>query len=350
MINTVLLLNGTSQPTISVIIPCRNEARHIESCLRGVLAFEPPPGGFEVVVADGFSHDGTREIVARIAREDSRVRLIDNPARTTPCGLNAAIRSACGEFIVRIDAHSTYAVDYLRQCLAVIQETGVDNVGGPALTQANTYIQRAIAAAFHSRFAVGNGTFHQPDYEGPADTVPYGCYSRSRLVELGLFDEELVRNQDDELNFRLVRSGGKIWQSPRIKSWYNPRDSLSNLFRQYWQYGYWKVRVIQKHGTPASWRHLVPASFVAALILFALATPLFAAAHLALFALAQVYALALLAASLTTAANRGWALLPALPVVFACYHLGYGLGFLIGVWDFILRRRSAGRFVALTRR
>jgi glycosyltransferase involved in cell wall biosynthesis len=337
-------------PRVSVVIPCRNEGRHIAACLRGILASEPVPGGFEVIVVDGMSDDETRAIVADIAGRDARVRMLDNPERTTPSGLNIGIRAARGAIIARVDAHTVYAPDYLRQCVVVMEETGADNVGGPALTQASSYLQRAVAAAYHSRLAVGNGVFHQPLYEGPADTVPYGCYLRSRLLELGLFDEELIRNQDDELNYRLTRAGGRIWQSPRIKSWYAPRNSLGRLFRQYCQYGYWKVRVIQKHGAPASLRHLVPGSFTAALLLLGLAAPLLPAARLLLATQLGVYLLALVAGSCATAARAGWGLLPALPAVFACYHLGYGSGFLIGVWDFCVRRRGSGRFAALTRR
>jgi len=351
-----------SAPMVSVVIPCRNEARHIEACLRGVLGFEEPAGGFEVIVADGMSEDGTREILARIVAEDPRVRLVDNGKRTTPAGLNAGIRAARGEIIVRIDAHSEYAPDYLCQCLQVLHETGADNVGGPALTRATSYLQRAIAAAYHSRFAVGNSPFHQPHYEGPADTVVYGCFRRERLLEVGLFDEDLIRSQDDELNFRLLRAGGRIWQSPRIRSWYTPRDTLGSLFRQYWQYGYWKVRVIQKHGSPASLRHLVPGTFVSTLLLLLLLAPFLPWARSALAMLSGTYGLAVGAASVLTATRSrvdrstpgpdraGWLLLPLLPVVFACYHLSYGMGFLFGVADFVLFRRAEGRFSALTRR
>ncbi len=338
----------SDSPKVSLIIPCRNEARHIEACLRGVLAFEEPDGGFEALVADGMSEDGTREIIQRLAAEDPRLRLIDNPQRTTPHGLNAGIRAARGEIIVRIDAHTEYAPDYLVQCLRVMQETGADNVGGPALTRARSYLHRAIAAAYHSRFAVGNALFHQPDYEGPVDTVPYGCYHRERLLELGLFDEELVRNQDDELNLRLLRTGGRIWQSPRIRSWYTPRSALTALFKQYFQYGYWKVRVIQKHRLPASIRHLVPGGFAACCSLLLLLTPWFEWARYALLVLTGTYLTAALLAAVLVAKKTDWRLLPVLPIVFACYHFGYGLGFLAGIWDFVIRRRS-GRFTALTR-
>src|SRR5262249_2847272 len=161
-----------------LVIPCRNEARHIEACLRSVLAFEPPPGGFEVIVADGQSDDGSRDVVARIAAEDPRVRLGDNPEHATPCGLNAGVRAARGELIARSDAHTEYAPDYLRQCVEVLHEAGADNVGGPWVARGRTYLQRCIAAAFNSFFAAGGARGHRPGYEGEVDAVYLGCWQR----------------------------------------------------------------------------------------------------------------------------------------------------------------------------
>ena len=337
------LTGGTTPapPRVSVVVPCRNEAGHIDDCLDSLLDQEPVPGGFEVIVADGRSDDGTREALERRAAADSRVRVVNNPGRIVSTGLNAAIRVARGEVVVRMDAHTTYAEDYLRQCIAVLEETGADNVGGPARTSASGYVQRAIAAAYHSPFSVGGARFHDPSYEGELDTVTYGCWRKEVFDRVGLFDEELVRNQDDEHNFRLTLAGGRIWQSPRIRSWYRPRSSLPALFLQYQQYGYWKVRVIQKHGHPASWRHLVPVAFTVGALLgwpLALADRRLAAAYLAGWA---AYGLASLAASVWTAARSSWSFLPALPVVFLVFHLGYGLGFARGVWDFVVARSGA---------
>ncbi|HEX2999458.1 MAG TPA: glycosyltransferase family 2 protein [Armatimonadota bacterium] len=340
---------AVSAPVVSIVIPCRNEDCYIEECLRGVLAFDQPPGGFEVIVADGMSDDGTRNIVSRIATVDPRVRLLDNPKRNTPCALNVGIRAARGEIIVRVDAHTEYARDYLCRCVEVLQETGADNVGGPWVAKGKSYLQRAIAAAFASPFAVGGARGHRADFEGPVDTVYLGCWRKSILERIGLFDEELIRNQDDELNFRLQLAGGKIWQSPRIRSWYTPRASLRNLFRQYWQYGYWKVRVMQKHGRPASLRHLVPGCFAGTLLILALTAPFLPIAREGLAALLALYLLFLIPASIITAIRTGWSLLLALPAVFSCYHLGYGYGFLFGVWDFLICRRG-GRFTTLTRK
>lgn len=331
-------------PAVSLIVPCRNEAQHIEACLCDLLAFEPPSGGFEILVVDGMSEDSTRNIVARIAAEDPRVRLLVNPRRIAVSALNIGIRAARGQIIARIDAHTRYAPDYLRRCVETLDETGADNVGGPALTRAHTYVQRAIAAAYHSRFAIGSSAFHQPNYEGPADSVPYGCYRRSYLLELGLYDEELARNEDDDLNIRLRRAGGNIYQSPHIRSWYTPRSSLKDLFRQYWQYGYWKVRVLQKHGAPMALHPLIPGIFVASLILLALSAPLFSSAGFGLIVLLITYLSSAVVASFLTAARAGWLLLPLLPAVFTSYHLGYGMGFLVGVWDFVACRLLPRRF------
>ena len=327
-------------PAVSMVVPCRNERDGIEVCLRSLLRQESPSGGFEIIVADGMSDDGTRDILKRLVKENPQLRIIDNPGRFVSTGLNAAIRAARGNIIIRMDAHSDYALDYLQQCVAVLRETEADNVGGPWIAKGKGLIGQAIAAAFQSPFAVGGARGHNPEYEGMVDTVYLGCWPREVFDGIGFFDEELVRNQDDELNLRLTRAGGKIWQSPRIKSWYRPRGSLGGLFKQYMQYGYWKVRVIQKHRLPASVRHLIPGMFVFLLVFLSLLAfwwPLMGWFWLGLVA---TYSVSVVWASAVTAAQGGWKLFPVLPFVFASYHFGYGWGFLRGVWDFVIWRRG----------
>jgi glycosyltransferase involved in cell wall biosynthesis len=340
----------STEPAVSVVIPCLNERGHIEAAVRSMLAQQTPAGGFEVIVVDGMSDDGTRDILERLCREDQRLKVVDNPERTTPFGMNAGIATACGRFVAIAGAHNRYAPDYLRQSVEVLEETGADNVGGAVICEANTPIQKAVGAAHHSPFSAGGARWHNIDYEGPADTVFGGVYRRQVFETIGPFDTELVRNQDDELNLRLTRARGKIWQSRRIRSWYSPRRTLRAVFQQYVQYGYWKVRVIQKHKLPASPRHLVPGAFVLCLGVLPVMAVLFPAAGLAWLTLVGTYVLCSAIASLAAAKRAGWDVLWLMPLVFAAYHLGYGVGFLLGLRDFvILRRGSAGFSRNITR-
>lgn len=349
-----------ARPLVSIVVPCRNEAGHIRAFLDAVLAQETEGFEWEVIVADGMSDDGTRQVLAEYAARQPRLRVLDNPEKIVSTGLNRAIRAAQGDIVIRMDVHTRYASDYVRQCVAVLRETGADNVGGPWIAEGRGYIGRVITAASLSCFGVGWAPGHNPFHEGPVDTVYLGCWRKETLERLGLFDESLVRNQDDELNLRIVRSGGVVWQSRRIRSWYRPRNSLKALFRQYFQYGFWKVAVIRKHKLPASLRHLVPGAFVGANLGLPL---LWGIAHAVDATTAGVvgwlwlgqaglYVAASLAASFLAAASRGWDLLPLLPVVFATYHVSYGLGFLAGLVHFGLRRRCgqpARLFTALSR-
>lgn len=334
-----LLLEEAPTRSVSVIVPCRNEVRHIGAFLDSLMRQQRDGLSVEVLIADGQSDDGTRALLEQ-ASARSGIRIIDNPERMVSTGLNRCIRAARGEVVVRMDVHTEFAPDYLQRSIEVLDETGADNVGGPALTRADGYLASAIAAAYHSSFACGGARFHQAAYEGAVDTVTYGCWHRALFDRIGVFDEMLVRNQDDELNLRIVRAGGTIWQSPRIVSWYRPRTTLRALFRQYFQYGFWKVAVIRKHGRPASWRHLVPAAFVfgglalaagaavSAVAGWTLGRDLAAAALLGILAL---YATATVAAAGWTARHGAWRVAPVLPLVFATYHVAYGAGFLLGL-------------------
>ena len=339
-----------TKPHISVIIPCLNEARHIGNCIDSVMRQQEPEGGFEVIVADGMSDDGTRGIVAQLADENPRLRLIDNLGRIVSTGLNQAIRMARGQIIIRLDAHTQYAPNYILSCVQTLEATGADNVGGPWVAIGAGYVSRAIAAAFQCSWVVGGARGHDPEFEGDVDTVYLGCWRRSAFEKFGYFDGELVRNQDDELSLRIVLKGGRIWQSRKIQSSYQPRKSLAALFKQYMQYGYWKVRVMQKHRLPASWRHLVPGMLLPALIILGV-TGLFSKLALMLWLVVlSAYGLYNLAASIASAARGGAALLPMLPAVVACYHFGYGCGFWRGVWDFIICNKGARpSFSTLTR-
>ena len=351
-------------PLISVVIPCRNEADYIKSCLKSVLTQEDLPGDMEIIVADGLSDDGTREILARMAGKDDRIRVIDNPERYTSYALNHAIKAARGHYIIRMDVHTVYAPDYIHECLQELKRRGSDNIGGPWVARGDCYISKAIAAAFQSNFAAGGALAHDPTYEGPLETVYLGCWPRKTFEKFGLFDEELVRNQDDEHNLRIKRGGGTIWQSPAIRSWYVPRASLRRLFQQYRQYGFWKVRVIQKHKLPASIRHLVPGLFLAILTLslgvtacgfifglFGQGSNTIAVIGLITFlSILFLYLVVSITASALTAFRTDWKYILILPAVFVCYHFGYGIGFMEGILNFLLlKKRGIASKQELTR-
>jgi succinoglycan biosynthesis protein ExoA len=343
---------------ISIVAACRNECKHIRAFTESLLAQDLRGFDWEVIIADGISDDGTRELLSQFALGNPRIRIIENSFRIVATGLNAAIRAARGDIVLRMDTHTEYAPDYVKKCVDALENSDAQNVGGPARTKAEGLYSRAIEAAYHSRFSSGGARFHDEHYSGYVDTVPYGCWRKETLLRLGLFDEQFVRNQDDELNLRLIRAGGKIWQSSEIVSWYHPRTTLSSLFRQYFQYGFWKVRVIRKHTIPASWRHLVPGAFALvnlALFLVVVVTsisgslPLLRTAATVWVGLLMAYALACLAASVFSAREYGWQLLPYLPFTFAVFHLSYGLGFLIGLvyWTFArTERRQLGNLFA----
>jgi succinoglycan biosynthesis protein ExoA len=335
-----------------VIVAARNEEGFIEDCVRSLLEMDAPTGGFEVIVAEGRSADRTREILDRLVNANDRLRVVDNPKQIAPAAWNAAIREARGRYIAIMGAHARYPRDYIVRCIEFAERTGADNVGGPAIAEGKSYAQRANAASHHSPFSVGGASWHSLEYEGPARTVFGGFYKRDLFDRVGYFDEELVRDSDAEFNFRLELHGGKIYQSPSIHSWYEPRGSTLTLFKQYRQYGYWKVRILQKHGRTPAIRQYVPAVFVSGLVVLvvaALAAGLLGAeppatiSRDALVAVLASYALILAIASVTTAAQYGWSLLPILPLTFASYHAGYGVGFLTGIYDFLIRKRTRPR-------
>ena len=324
---------------VTVIVPCRNESAHIGEFLQCVLAQQlSPDTELEVIICDGASTDQSRDILEQHAKPYSSIRILDNPEQIVSTALNRAIKCASGDIIVRMDVHAKYASDYIAQCVAVLTETGADNVGGPAQTIATGYIQNAIGAAYHSRFASGGARFHDVNYEGYVDTVVFGCWRKDIFSKIGYFDENLIRNQDDDLNLRLVLNGGRIYQSRRIRLWYKPRPSLRKLFSQHYQYGYWKSYVMRKNGAVASLRHLVPGAFVLSVLVLAIASPVSVACRSLLVAIGGAHLLGSFVAGCVAVGWNRIRLLPVMPVVFLTYHFSYGLGFLAGWVRLLLSR------------
>jgi glycosyltransferase involved in cell wall biosynthesis len=323
-------------------MPVRNEAAHIERALASVLAQDYPPQRFEVIVVDGCSDDGTGEVVARLA-DAYRLRpvagrnhppdlfLVNNPARYVPSALNLALERARGDVIVRVDGHCEIAPNYFRACLDAMARTGADCVGGALDTVGETWMARAIALAQSSWFGVGGAGFRMKQAQGKfVDTLAFGAYRREVFQRIGPFDESLLRNQDDEFNFRLLQAGGKIWLDPEVHSVYYSRASLRGLCRQYFEYGLYKVLVIRKRGGLASWRHLVPATFVlgmTALFALGLFTDRWSPFWFVLGIYSAAAAVAATARSLPT-----WPSIPIVALAFSVMHVSYGIGFLRGIW------------------
>ena len=324
------------QPFVSVIMPIRNESDFIEQSLGAVLAQDYPHDRIEVVIADGMSIDGSREKVAQLAAECPTIPIIilDNSALIPAVGLNLAVAGARGDVIIRVDGHTIIAADYVRQCVQALDRSGADNVGGRMKSATAVGFARAVALATGSRFGVGGARFHYSDREEWVDTVYLGAWRRHIFDRIGLFDEELVRNQDDEFNYRLRSKGGRILLSPKIRSSYHNRRTGPTLWRQYFQYGYWKVRVMQKHPLQMQPRQFVPAAFVAALAIFTLLAPFTTIGKWGLGLSGAIYLAANLAASAYASGREGMRLLPLVSLSYATLHLAYGAGFLIGLVSF----------------
>lgn len=324
-----------SPPFVSVLMPVRNEESFILQSLGAVLAQDYPSELVEVIVADGLSTDSTRALVESVRTQHANVRLVDNPGLIAPTGLNVATREARGDIIIRVDGHCEIAPDYITNCVRHLMHDGVDGVGGSWRTVGETPVAQSIAIAVASRFGVGNNSFRTKfDENLLVDTIPFPAYLRQTVEKTGPYDEELIRDQDDEYNYRIRDAGGRLLQAGDVYSVYHSRGSLRSLATQYFQYGYWKVRVAQKHPRRMRPRHFIPALFVAGLIASGLLAPFIRTARLLFALMAGLYTVANLAVSTSLALKKGGRHLRLLPSAFAAMHLGYGAGFLVGLVKF----------------
>ena len=322
---------------MSIVMPVRNEAAFIGRGLTAVLGQDYSCDRLEILVLDGMSTDGTRAIVEELGRGHPQIslRLIDNPGMIVPTGMNIALGQARGDIIVRVDGHCEIAPDYVKRCVEHIAKDGVDGVGGSVDTVGGTRAAVVIAVAMSTRFGVGDSAFRtESGKTALADTVPFPAYTRSVIRMAGGYDEELVRCQDDEYNYRLRELGAKLLLAADVRSKYYSRASLRSLWKQHFQYGFWKVRVMQKHPKQMRPRQFVPPLFALCLCLCLCLSFLFPWGWVCLAATAGSYALANLAASAVTASKKGWRYITLLPVVYAVLHVSYGLGFLVGLVRF----------------
>ena len=322
------------RPEVSIVVPCRNEARHIGPCLDSILATRFPHEHLEVLVVDGRSDDDTRRIVAEYAARHPCIRLLDNPARITPAALNTGIRAARGDVIVRMDAHATYPPEYVPSLVAELRQSGADNVGGLFVAEPadDSPTARAIALGLSHPLAVGNSYYRIGTAERRwVDTVPFGCYRREVFDRIGMFDEELARNQDDEFNFRLLNQGGRILLVPTVRCHYRTRKTLRQVARMFYQYGTFKPLVARKAGRVMTLRQLVPPLFLLTLAVSAIAGLWVRGAGLLLAVVLASYGAMALAVAAAAVPRHGVRCGAMLAAVFPVVHVSYGFGFLTGL-------------------
>ncbi|MDR6170797.1 glycosyltransferase family 2 protein [Curtobacterium sp. SORGH_AS_0776] len=330
--------DGQPLPGVSYVMPVLNEVTEVRAAVQSLLE-QDYSGPFEVILALGPSIDGTNELVAEMSAADPRIRAIENPAGSTPAGLNVAIRASVHPVVVRVDAHSVLPQDYTRIAVRVLQESGADNVGGIMRAEGRTPFERAVALAYGSRVGLGGTPHHVGGQAGPAETAYLGVFRRERLFAVGLFDEGIKRGQDWELNRRLRQTGGTVWFTPELVVTYRPRPSLKRLVRQFVATGLWRGELARRFPANNGLRYFVPPAMVAAMALGIVAgivgivgAALGTGAAWALlgFVVPAVYIVFVVLGAVAVARRSGLPTLLWLVVVLPCIHVGWGLGFIIG--------------------
>jgi GT2 family glycosyltransferase len=303
-----------------------NESGAIERCLNSIFDQDYSQGRIEILVADGGSTDGAREKVESLVGTHPNLKIVENPKRRTPAGLNAGIRKATGEFVIILGAHTRIKEDFVRQNVEAMERKQVNCTGGTQINVGDTYLQKAIGIAMGSPFGLPSAPYRFSRTEKYVDTVVYAAYKRSLFDEVGLFDEELFISEDAEMNWRIRKAGHKIFFTPKIVSYYYPRRTIPSLFKQLFRYGILRVNVIKKHLDAIKWVHLVPFLFLTGLFLLMM----FRAWKPFIFLLG-FYFLAVVYYSLRSAIRDGLRYFPVLPLLLMTIHLSWGFGFIVGL-------------------
>jgi succinoglycan biosynthesis protein ExoA len=318
-------------PTVTIAMPALNEEQYIEACIASVQAQDYPREAIEILVADGRSTDRTRDILARLAAADPRIKIIDNPERLQAAGLGHLVKAARGDIIVRMDVHCEYAPDYVRKCVEVLERTGADNVGGAQRAKAKTVFQRALCAALDSPLGAGGAHYRSADSEGFVDTVFLGAFRRKVFETVGLWDPRAITNEDSELNQRILEAGGQIYLSREIVVHYFPRDSMRSLAKQYYRYGRGRARTLLKLGRFTNVRPVVPFFLVIGEATLLALPPLWPVAS----AIAATYVLATGAEAVRVGRKLGTAAIPTVWAIFPVLHVSHGIGFAAGLWQYL---------------
>ncbi len=323
-------------PKVSVIIPCRNEERTIHLLLEALMKQSFPSEALEIIIADGMSNDRTRAVIAEFqaSHSDLRLRVVDNPKRNIPAAVNAGIREAEGELLLRLDAHSVPHEEYIERCHAALMEGIADVVGGvwEIQPQENTWAARSIAAAAAHPLAVGDAQYRYSKQAGYVDTVPFGAFRRELVQRVGLYDESLLSNEDYEFNTRVRQAGGKIWLDPQIRCVYFARRNLKELASQYWRYGFWKAQMLKRYPGSLRLRQALPPLFVLGMALLLVLGIFWLPAVFAFLGAALLYLAVLAAAGIQLAAQKkDYALSIGFPLAAATMHFCWGAGLLAGL-------------------
>ncbi|MBA5871672.1 MAG: glycosyltransferase [Nitrospira sp. CR2.1] len=335
-------MSDTSQPAVTVLVPCRNEERFIGACLDSILNNDYPKDRLEILLIDGMSQDETRTIVSRYATRHPSIRLVDNPRLVTPCAFNVGIAESRGDIILIMGAHAEYSSTYISRLVDWLMQSGADNVGGVCMTlPANdSHVARAIARGLSHPFGVGMSYFRiGTSTPRLVDTVFGGCYRKDVFARIGLFDEQLIRNQDDEFNHRLIARGGRILLVPDVVSYYYSRSSLAQLWRMFYQYGYFKPLVALKLGRIGTARQVVPMVCLGLLVGLSFASIGSHASRFMLLLLVALYLSADFAVSFAVGLKSGLRCAGWLMLVFPTLHVSYGMGYMRGTFDFLIRRK-----------
>ena len=318
-------------PRVTIAMPAFNEEHYIEACIASVQAQDYPAELIEILVADGRSTDRTREILARLAEADPRIRMVDNPAKLQAAGLGLLVKEASGDIIVRMDVHCEYAPDYVRRCVETLVKTGADNVGGAQRARAKTFFQRALCAALDSPLGVGGAKYRSAESEGFVDTVFLGAFRRKVFETVGLWDPAAITNEDSELNQRILESGGQIYLSRDIVVSYYPRDSFTSLATQYFRYGRGRARTLIKLGTVPTLRPFLPflaMTGAAATLVIPILWPLAPA-------VIATYALATGAEAVRGGKKLGISAIPTVWRIFPTLHASHAAGVWAGLWQYL---------------
>lgn len=324
---------------ISIVIPCRNEVLYIKECIAAIYANELPVDTvLNVFVVDGMSDDGTRKVVLDLEKEFPNLKLVDNVKKLTPFAFNLGIYQTQADYIQIVGARHILSSTYLSRCLQTLQQnTDIWCVGGKIENVAINQTGELISEVMSSTFGMGLGNFRTLKISGFTDTVTSPMYPYEVFEKIGFFDEDLIRNQDDDFNFRVSKAGGKIYYIHDIELKYYVRAKVSGLRKQFFQYGYWKVFVNRKHATMTTIRQLVPPAFV--FYLFYLPFTLLFPCWIQVCSISPFF-LYLVGMTYFTLKLVGFKFFFRTVFLFPLIHISYGTGYLLGMIDFLLLKKN----------